>query len=139
MFGSKKWSFSASHFPGRAGKQCRERWLNHLDTSVSKADWSSAEDAVLVEQQELLGNKWSEIAKILPGRSENAVKNRFNSILSRRVGKAGKGGGGGGGGKKQQQQQQVRRSKERSDELVTLVLGTKTSRACTSIRDAPPS
>ena len=87
-FGSKKWSLSASHFPGRVGKQCRERWLNHLDKSVNKSDWSADEDQVLIRQQLILGNKWSEIAKLLPGRSENAVKNRFNSILSRKSSKA---------------------------------------------------
>ena len=38
-FGAKKWSLSAGEFPGRAGKQCRERWLNHLDTAVNKSDW----------------------------------------------------------------------------------------------------
>jgi hypothetical protein len=83
IFGAKKWSLSASHFPGRAGKQCRERWLNHLDMNVTKTDWSQAEDNILLRNQETLGNKWSEIAKMLPGRSENAVKNRFNSISSR--------------------------------------------------------
>ncbi|GMH90141.1 hypothetical protein TrST_g1880 [Triparma strigata] len=84
IFGSKKWALSASHFPGRAGKQCRERWLNHLDGSVCKKDWSKEEDDILRKVQSEIGNKWSEIAKLLPGRSENAVKNRFNSLLSRK-------------------------------------------------------
>lgn len=64
----KKWSFIASHIPGRAGKQCRERWLNHLDTTVKKGEWTEDEDRVLCEAQRQIGNKWSEIARLLPGR-----------------------------------------------------------------------
>ena len=66
----------ATQFPGRSGKQCRERWLNHLDTRVRKSAWTGGEDVVLCEAQGRLGNKWSEISKLLPGRAENAVKNR---------------------------------------------------------------
>ncbi|CAM9186575.1 unnamed protein product [Scytosiphon promiscuus] len=84
-YGSKKWSLIATQFPGRSGKQCRERWLNHLDIRVRKSAWTGGEDVVLCEAQERLGNKWSEISKLLPGRAENAVKNRFNSIITKRL------------------------------------------------------
>ncbi|CAN0592932.1 unnamed protein product [Laminaria digitata] len=70
-------SLIATQFPGRSGKQCRERWLNHLDTRVRKSAWTGGEDVVLCEAQGRLGNKWSEISKLLPGRAENAVKNRY--------------------------------------------------------------
>lgn len=69
-------SMIATQFPGRSGKQCRERWLNHLDVRVRKSNWTCKEDEVLCEAQGKLGNKWSEISKLLPGRAENAVKNR---------------------------------------------------------------
>ena len=83
--GPKRWALIASNIPGRAGKQCRERWLNHLDTNVRKGEWTTEEDELLLATQHRVGNKWSEIARLLPGRAENAVKNRFNSLIAKQL------------------------------------------------------
>jgi hypothetical protein len=56
-----------AHMPGRVGKQCRERYLNHLDPSLKKTPWTDAEDALLMELHSKLNNAWAEIARQIPG------------------------------------------------------------------------
>mmetsp|Transcript_46901 Transcript_46901/g.116894 ORF Transcript_46901/g.116894 Transcript_46901/m.116894 type:complete len:158 (-) Transcript_46901:358-831(-) len=79
--GARKWSEIAKRMPGRIGKQCRERWHNHLNPNVKKEQWSEEEDVHLMELHARLGNKWAEISRHFDGRTDNNVKNRWNSTL----------------------------------------------------------
>lgn len=67
-YGPKKWTQIAKHLNGRIGKQCRERWHNHLDPNINKSPWTEEEDRLLAQAHEQYGNQWAKIAKLLPGR-----------------------------------------------------------------------
>ncbi|XP_016546938.2 LOW QUALITY PROTEIN: transcription factor MYB3R-1 [Capsicum annuum] len=85
IHGPKKWSNIAQELAGRIGKQCRERWHNHLNPEIKKEAWTEEEELTLVRAHQAYGNKWAEISKYLPGRSDNAIKNHWHSSVKKKL------------------------------------------------------
>lgn len=82
--GPEKWVVIATKIKTRSGKQCRERWHNHVNPCLNKTPFSANEEELIDELHTKLGSKWAAIAKHLPGRSDNAIKNYWNTLMQRR-------------------------------------------------------
>lgn len=78
-----KWPTVAAYVPGRSGKQCRERYLNHLAAVLKSERWTAQEDATLFYLCSRYGTKWSTIAKMFHGRTDHGIKNRFHHLRRR--------------------------------------------------------
>ena len=81
-YGTSNWTFISNQMgQNRSGKQCRERWYNQLNPNMKKNNWTNEEENILFTKHMQLGNKWSDIASFLPGRTLNDIKNHFYSKL----------------------------------------------------------
>ncbi|KAB5573424.1 hypothetical protein DKX38_000618 [Salix brachista] len=69
----------------RCGKSCRLRWMNYLRPDIKRGNITPDEDDLIIRLHSLLGNRWSLIAGRLPGRTDNEIKNYWNSHLSKRL------------------------------------------------------
>ncbi|XP_030471529.1 transcription factor MYB4-like [Syzygium oleosum] len=84
--GARRWkAIAAKAGLNRSGKSCRLRWMNYLRPNIKRGNISDQEEDLILRLHKLLGNRWSLIAGRLPGRTDNEIKNYWNSHLGKKI------------------------------------------------------
>lgn len=83
QFGAKRWRRIAQYMPGRAARQCRDRYCNYLSPDFYNNKWTAEEDYLLYEKFQEYGTQWAKITQFFPGKNANNIKNRWNYSVSR--------------------------------------------------------
>lgn len=85
QYNEKNWANIAKHVPGRTPRQCRDRWMNYLKPNLKFDPWTKEEDALLASLVNSQGTHWAKMVSHFPGRSTNAIKNRWNWLIKDRI------------------------------------------------------